>query len=376
MVALFIGYSSPVFSAVSLNEKLASGQYVQKVDAFEVIFDATLSMNDMYKGGSKLNQEKALVNLFNDTIPNLKLTAAARAFGRLTTFGDETSKALFAPTSYSKSLLPQAIAPFTMGNGFSPLDAGLDGATADLQSQSGQLAVIAFSDGNDMQQYDPVGAAKRMKKAYGDRVCIYTVVIGDKAALIDLGDKAEGVKMMKKVADAGECGFSVIGESISTPAGMADFVEKVFLEAKRPEPPRPGPPPPAPVQEMKKAPLQSKTMVFEAAALFDFDKSDLKPEGKEQIKAYRDKVKEDMSRADKVKITGHTDNIGKPEYNMKLSLRRAETVRDYLISFGGIDPKKLEVIGKGENNPIAENSTEKGRAKNRRVEIEVIGLEK
>jgi OOP family OmpA-OmpF porin len=263
-----------------------------------------------------------------------------------------------------------------MGNGFSPLDAGLDGATADLQSQSGQLAVIAFSDGNDMQQYDPVGAAKRMKKAYGDRVCIYTVVIGDKAALIDLGDKAEGVKMMKKVADAGECGFSVIGESISTPAGMADFVEKVFLEAKRPEPPRPGPPPPAPVQEMKKAPLQSKTMVFEAAALFDFDKSDLKPEGKEQIKAYRDKAREEMSRADKVKITGHTDNIGKPEYNMKLSLRRAETVRDYLISFGGIDPKKLEVIGKGENNPIAENSTEKGRAKNRRVEIEVIGLEK
>ena len=69
--------------AVDLNPKITSGQMVQKVDAFEVIFDATLSMNDMYKGGSKLNQEKALVNLFNDTIPNLKLTAAARAFGRV-----------------------------------------------------------------------------------------------------------------------------------------------------------------------------------------------------------------------------------------------------------------------------------------------------
>jgi OOP family OmpA-OmpF porin len=82
-----------------------------------------------------------------------------------------------------------------------------------------------------------------------------------------------------------------------------------------------------------------------------------------------------MSRADKVLISGHTDNVGDPDYNMKLSLKRAEAVRDYLISLGA-DPKKLQVIGEGMNRPIADNSTKEGRAKNRRVEVEVIGLGK
>jgi len=82
-----------------------------------------------------------------------------------------------------------------------------------------------------------------------------------------------------------------------------------------------------------------------------------------------------MSRADKVKISGHTDNVGDSNYNMKLSLRRAEAVRDYLISLG-LDPKKVEVIGEGMTKPIADNSTKEGRAKNRRVEVEVIGLGK
>lgn len=122
-------------------------------------------------------------------------------------------------------------------------------------------------------------------------------------------------------------------------------------------------------------PLSSKTMVFEEAAMFEFDKADLKPEGKEQIKAYREEAREELSRADKIKITGHTDNVGSPDYNMKLSLRRAEAVRDYLVSIG-VDPGKLEVKGEGMTKPVADNSTQEGRAKNRRVEVEVIGLEK
>jgi OOP family OmpA-OmpF porin len=116
-------------------------------------------------------------------------------------------------------------------------------------------------------------------------------------------------------------------------------------------------------------------MVFEEAALFDFDKADLKPEGKEQLKAYREKAQADLSRADKVRITGYTDNTGTADYNTKLSLQRAEAVRDYLISIG-VDPKKMEVSGAGETKPIADNTTKEGREKNRRVEIEVTGLGK
>lgn len=120
---------------------------------------------------------------------------------------------------------------------------------------------------------------------------------------------------------------------------------------------------------------QPVVMVFEEAALFDFDKAELKPTGKEQIKAYREKAKTELSRADKIKVSGHTDNVGTADYNMKLSQRRAAAVSDYLKSIG-VDPGKLEVTGEGMGRPIADNRTKEGRAKNRRVEVEVQGLEK
>jgi len=122
-------------------------------------------------------------------------------------------------------------------------------------------------------------------------------------------------------------------------------------------------------------PLQKKTMIFDAVALFDFDKAELKPEGKEQIKKYREEAKGEFSRADKIVITGHTDNVGKDDYNNALSLRRAEAVRDYLLGLG-VDASKLEIVGKGESEPLADNSSEEGRAKNRRVEVDIFGLEK
>ncbi len=134
-------------------------------------------------------------------------------------------------------------------------------------------------------------------------------------------------------------------------------------------------PPPAPVAQAAPPPPAPKTMVFQAAALFDFNKFNLKPEAKEKIKEYREQVREEMSRGEKAKITGYTDNVGSAAYNKKLSLKRAESVRDYLVSLG-VDASKLEVSGEGMSNPVADNATAEGRAKNRRVEVEVIGLGK
>jgi outer membrane protein OmpA-like peptidoglycan-associated protein len=110
---------------------------------------------------------------------------------------------------------------------------------------------------------------------------------------------------------------------------------------------------------------QPIVMMFPEAALFDFDKAELKPAGKEEIKAYRDVAKEQLSRADKIKISGHTDNIGTADYNMKLSQRRAEAVSEYLKRIG-VDPSKMEVAGEGMSRPVADSRTKEGRAKNRR----------
>jgi len=120
---------------------------------------------------------------------------------------------------------------------------------------------------------------------------------------------------------------------------------------------------------------QPVVMIFNEAALFDFDKAELKPSGKEQINTYKEEAKAALSRADKLIISGHTDNVGTAEYNMKLSLRRAEAVRDYLKSIGS-KPDNMEVIGEGMNRPVADNRTREGRAKNRRVEVELFGIEK
>jgi len=129
---------------------------------------------------------------------------------------------------------------------------------------------------------------------------------------------------------------------------------------------------PTPTASAPKTPV---VMNFDEAALFEFDKADLKPAGKEQLSAYREKAKADLSSAEKVRVVGYTDNTGTADHNSMLSKQRAEVVRDYLVSVG-VDPKKLEAIGAADANPIADNGTKEGQAKNRRVEIEVIGLGK
>ena len=72
---------------------------------------------------------------------------------------------------------------------------------------------------------------------------------------------------------------------------------------------------------------------------------------------------------------GHTDAIGSDAYNQRLSVRRAESVKAYLVK-KGIEPNRIYTEGKGKKQPVADNKTDAGRAKNRRVELEVVGTKK
>lgn len=102
--------------------------------------------------------------------------------------------------------------------------------------------------------------------------------------------------------------------------------------------------------------------------LFDFDKSNIKPEGAailDRLVAFMNENKDK-----KVSLAGYTDNIGTEAYNMALSDRRWHSVRDYLTK-KGVDASRISGQGFGESKPIASNSTREGRAKNRRVEIKV-----
>ena len=138
-------------------------------------------------------------------------------------------------------------------------------------------------------------------------------------------------------------------------------------------PPPPPPPAPAPAPQVQKITLASK-------ALFDFDKYNLKPEGKAAIDSEILSKLAQVQKLELVLVTGHTDRIGTQQYNQKLSERRADAVRDYLVS-KGVPKDKIETLGMGKTQPIPGVVCNMKMSKeliaclapNRRVEVEVKG---
>jgi OOP family OmpA-OmpF porin len=116
-----------------------------------------------------------------------------------------------------------------------------------------------------------------------------------------------------------------------------------------------------------------KKMTYASDAFYDTGKAVLKPAGKEKLDDLIGKIK--GMNLEVVVATGHTDAVGSDASNQKLSIRRAESVKAYLVS-KGIEKNRVYTEGKGEKQPVADNKTAEGRAKNRRVEIEVVGTAK
>jgi OOP family OmpA-OmpF porin len=136
-------------------------------------------------------------------------------------------------------------------------------------------------------------------------------------------------------------------------------------------------PAPAPAPAPKAAPAPAAApaaaaakVTYAADAFFDFDKSVLKTEGKAKLDDLAGKLK--GISLEVIIAVGHADAIGTDAYNQKLSVARSEAVKAYLVS-KGVEKNRIYTEGKGESSPVADNKTAEGRAKNRRVEVEVIG---
>lgn len=153
-----------------------------------------------------------------------------------------------------------------------------------------------------------------------------------------------------------------------TPATAAANCDGAIVPVAAPAPVV-APPAAAPVAPPAAAPVATK-VTYAADAFFNFDKSVLKPEGKAKLDDLVDKIKD--INLEVIIAVGHTDSIGTVAYNQKLSVRRAEAVKAYLVS-KGIEKNRVYTEGKGKSQPVASNRTAEGRAKNRRVEIEVVG---
>ena len=158
-----------------------------------------------------------------------------------------------------------------------------------------------------------------------------------------------------------------------TPATAAEGCDGALTKAAEAAAPAAAPADAKPAPAPAPAPVASSKVTYAADAFFDFDKAVLKPEGKAKLDDLVSKVKD--INLEVIIAVGHTDSIGTDAYNQKLSVRRAEAVKAYLVS-KGIEKNRVYTEGKGEKQPVADNKTKEGRAKNRRVEIEVVGTRK
>jgi len=357
------------FNAIDLSPMLTSGDYVLKANNFTVILDKSGSMGEKYKGKQKLDCARDLASAFNHTAPNANLTGALRMFGKKANMQPVGTELLWGPATQNAAALDAGLNSVGFSNGDSPLNLALDATARDFKSTQGNIAVVIFTDANnEVMNYAAVEkSVMNLKSQFGDRICIYPVLIG--------ADK-EAAKFLAQVAGDGGCGFMVKGDDVASSKGMADFVANVFLQKAPPEVvevicvDEDGDTICAEVDKCPGTPKGAKVNQFGCwvlgDVLFDFNKYNIKPQYyrflSEAAKVF------EMNPAMRVEVQGNTDNIGTAEYNMKLSLRRAKSVMEYLV-YKGVAQSRLSIRGFGFSRPVATNDTSEGRALNRRVEL-------
>lgn len=369
LATLIVGCATTAPSGGSFNAvQLSTAMYGQKADTFVIVQDASSSMGreHMNMGHSKLDMATKTLSNMNQTIPQLDFNSGLTGFGN----GFGTASVLYGLAPYSRDGLAGGIAKLTGAGGATPMGAGINTTNSKLLTGLGlgQIAMFIVSDGiadksnagGPGERSAAIAAAKKLKGQLGDRVCIYPIQIGNEPG---------GAEFMEEIAKIGGCGFATNAMDISSPKTMASYVIKTLL----------GPIGAAPAAAPDTSPDK---ITFSADALFDFDSAKLKPEGKQSLDnlmAKLGKVKYDV-----IVAVGYTDRIGSEDYNKRLSVRRANSVKSYLVANKGVDASNVFVDGKGEANPVTGTtcvgkgmSTKKLIAclqPDRRVEIEIAGV--
>ena len=387
------------FAAQNLNPRLRSGELMQKKDNFVVVLDSSGSMADKYKGQVKLDLAKEFVNRMNQAIPDIRLKAGLRKLAGKYDLAASQTDLIYGVTDFKKTKLEGALRTVVLPFGETPLALAIKGASDDLKTTQGPIAAIIVSDGKGTVG-NAVKAAKSMKKRFGDRVCIFPVVVGN---------DPEGQKEMEQIAMEGGCGFSVDEKATRSNIAMANFVERVFLAKvgdqdgdgvldpsdQCPNTPRGvrvdarGCPVPTQITQAPKKIMDSDgdgvldnmdicpgtpggAQVDTSGCWtlhnvrFETSKWDIKP----RFYPILDDVVEVLQKNPSltVQVLGHTDSRGTARYNQGLSENRAKAVTEYLIN-KGIPKQRLIPLGLGLTNPLASNKSPEGRAKNRRVHL-------
>jgi OOP family OmpA-OmpF porin len=387
-----------------------------KVDNLLVIADVSRSMTDLHKAET----ERALLTSFNQGLPRDLKNAGMRTFGKSAYY----HTILVQPVGrFDRAALREHIDDLKGEVGNTPLTSALNKMVFDLKEKTGNIAVVVVSDGENPLG-DPVSTALKLGKKYGNRLCIYTIHVGSDPA---------GRELMKSIAKQVECGKAVTATELTSSNAMTKFIADAFYELKYldsdgdgvpdhldkcPNTPKgvkvdrvgcpldsdgdgvpdyldkcPDTPKGVKVDKvgcpldsdgdgvpdyLDKCPNTPKGVHVDVTGCwvikdlkFEYNKWDIKPQYYPGLNNAVHVL--NVNPTMKVEIHGHTDSIGSDAFNKTLSEKRAQAVKNYLIS-KGIDANRLTVKGMGKQDPIASNETPEGRAQNRRVEFNVISL--
>jgi OOP family OmpA-OmpF porin len=210
------------FTPYDFGPAVKEGKVDKKVDNFLILIDSTQSMaqRDVFRGQIRFQRAWDTVMNLGRTVPDLGYVGMVRVVGATPCLFAQKTALEYGPRIYTQETFKIALEEINYAQGRTPLGDGLAATVEDLSYSKGPIALVVVSDGIN-NHGDPLAAAELLKKTYGERICIYTVQIGD--------DKNGGA-LLKQMAQKGGCGFSTTEEELSTPVGMARFVEQVFLK--------------------------------------------------------------------------------------------------------------------------------------------------
>lgn len=319
---------------------------VKKADNFIILYDRSVSMNDIYGDTvmTELAAERKILLEKNATLPDMNWQAGIYSF--TPGLGTDNLTSYYPMQQYDKKSFSRAITAMPREPlGATLLQQGLKALDQVLADLSGRTVVFLFTDG----QYTPVGSyspqtlARKLAAQYD--VCF---------VVINTGAEKKGFTDIRAIASVNNCSYMIPFEKL---LGNPEWMTYALFS----------------VEEKKPETAKEVMVGYEwQNILFDFDKSNIKPEYNEILAKVGAFMKEHPEA--RVILAGHTDNIGTREYNMKLSHRRAASVRTYLVETEGINADRITLSGFGFDDPITTNDTAEGRAQNRRVQGVITGI--
>ena len=209
---------APIFTPVDLDAR--SGEYVKKVDNVFFILDASGSMNETYQGRPKVDIAVEVVDRISQTMPDMGYISGVRTIGNTISPFSRKTDLIYGMVRHNKADVSAALEDIGWAGGLSPM-AGAQGVVdKDLEGLAGKTALIIVSDAKEIDPERPLESVRRLKNEFGDRLCVYTILVGNDSA---------GRSLMRQLAEAGGCGFAAEADRFSDSAATANYVEDVFL---------------------------------------------------------------------------------------------------------------------------------------------------